>query len=469
MTTPPQGLPARLRPTRGELREMARLAAPIVVVNVGMQAMGMVDALMLGRVSPSALAAGALGNFYFYVTAIIGIGVLMALDPVIAQAVGARDDDGIARGVQRGVVMTLLVTLVVAITFTPAGAVFHALRQPEDVTPLATQYVLWSIPGLLPFFLFNMMRQVLQALTRITPVVVAVLVANGANVFFNWVLIFGHLGFEPGGVRGAAQATVLARWLMSGVLVLVAWRVLRPTLVPWRRESLSLAPLARMVLLGLPVGLQFFAEANAFGLVTVMTGWMGTTTLAGHEIALNLASMTFMVPLGVAGAAAVMVGHAVGRGDISASRRDAVAALAVGVGFMALMAVAFALIPDRLAGAYTQDTAKRAIAATLIPIAAVFQVFDGTQVISSAILRGAGDTRVPMILHVLSFWAVGIPLGALIAFRFDGGAPGLWWGLTAGLAAAATLQVLRVRMKLSRHVRRVEIDTRVPNDTPPDR
>ena len=450
---------SRLRPTRAELREMARLAAPIVVVNVGMQAMGMVDALMLGRVSASALAAGALGNFYFYVTAIIGVGVLMALDPVIAQAVGARDDEGVARGVQRGVVMTLLVTSVVALTYVPAGRVFGALHQPPDVTPLATQYVLWSIPGLLPFFLFNMMRQVLQALTRITPVVIAVFIANGANVFFNWVLIFGHLGFDAGGVRGAAQATVLARWLMAGVLVIAAWRVLRPTLVPWRAESFAATPLARMLLLGLPVGLQFFAEANAFGFVTVMTGWMGTTTLAGHEIALNLASMTFMVPLGVAGAAAVMVGHAVGRGDVSASRRDAVAALAVGVGFMALMAVMFALVPDRLAGAYTHDVPTRALAATLIPIAAVFQVFDGTQVISSAILRGAGDTRVPMILHVLSFWAVGIPLGALVAFGLDGGAAGLWWGLTAGLAAAAGLQVLRVRAKLGRHVGRVMIDT----------
>jgi MATE family multidrug resistance protein len=437
---------------------MARLAAPIVLVNVGMQAMGMVDAIMLGRVSASALAAGALGNFYFFVTAVVGIGVLMALDPVIAQAVGAKDDEAIARGVQRGVLLTLLVSLGVALTFLPAGAMFAALRQPEEVVPLATDYVLWSIPGLLPFFLFNMMRQTLQALRRITPVLVAVLVANAANVFFNWVLIYGHLGFEPGGVRGASQATVLARWMMALVLIAAAWPVLRPTLVPWRRATFALAPLGRMLLLGLPVGLQFFAEANAFGLVTVMTGWMGTTTLAGHEIALNLASMTFMVPLGVAGAAAVMVGHAIGRGDISASRRDAVAALAVGVGFMALMAVVFWFIPEQLANAYTTDTATRVMAATLIPIAAVFQVFDGTQVVSSAILRGAGDTRVPMVLHVLSFWAVGIPLGALIAFKFDGGAPGLWWGLTAGLAAAATLQLLRVRSKLARDVRRLEID-----------
>jgi MATE family multidrug resistance protein len=447
-----------LRPTASELREMARLAWPIVLVNVGMQGMGLVDAVMLGRVSAADLAAAALGNFYFFVSAIIGIGVLMALDPVIAQAVGARDDVGIARGVQRGVLMTLVVTLAVSLAFLPAPWVFGALRQPAEVAPLAAGYVLWSIPGLLPFFAFNMMRQTLQALTRITPVVIAVVVGNVANVLFNWVLIYGHLGFEPGGVVGSSQGTAIARWVMAFTLLAVAWPTLRPTLLPWHRESAALAPLGRMFRLGIPVGLQFLAEAGAFGLVTVMTGWMGTVTLAGHEIALSLASMTFMVPMGVAAAAAVMVGHAVGRGDIAASRRDAVAALVCGVGFMAAMAVGFALIPDLLAGAYTTDRPTRTLAATLIPIAAVFQVFDGTQVISASILRGAGDTRIPMILHTLSFWAVGIPLGALAGFGFDQGAPGLWWGLTAGLAAAAVLQLWRVRVKLGREVERVKVD-----------
>lgn len=449
---------ARLRPTVAELREMARLAAPIVLVNVGMQAMGVVDSMMLGRVSAAALAAGALGNFYFYVTAIIGIGVLMALDPVVAQGVGAKDDVAVARGVQRGVLLTVLVAVVVSLSFLASGPVLRALRQPADVTPLAVSYVLWSIPGMLPFFAFNMMRQVLQAFTALRPIVVAVLLANVANAALNWVLIYGNLGSAPLGVTGSAIATSISRWFMAAVVVVSAWPLLRPTLVPWRRESWQLAPLGRMLALGLPIGLQFFAEANAFGLVTVMTGWMGTTTLAGHEIALNLASMTFMVPMGVAGAAAVMVGHAVGAGDIAESRRDAVAALAVGVGFMACMAVLFWLVPTVLANAYTTDPATRLMAATLIPIAAVFQIFDGTQVICTSILRGAGDTRVAMLLHILSFWAVGIPLGALVAFTLEGGAPGLWWGLTAGLAAAAVLQLLRVRWKLSGEIERVRID-----------
>lgn len=446
-----------LRPTKVELVEMARLALPIVLVNVGMQGQGLVDAVMLGRVSSADLAAGGLGNFYFFGIGIIGIGILMALDPVIAQGVGAKDEGQIARGIQRGVLMTVIVAAVVSVLFIPARHVLALLRQPADVVPLAGAYVLWSIPGMLPFFAFNMLRQTLQAFHRVTPVVVGVVVGNIANAALNWVLIFGNLGFEPRGVVGSSIATSISRWVMAVVVLAGAWPQLKPYLLRWDPDSLLPAPLLRMFRLGLPVGLQFLAEAGAFGMTTVMTGWMGTTVLAGHEIALSLASMTFMVPMGVAAAAAVMVGHAIGRGDMAASRRDAVAALVVGVGFMALCAVVFALVPEALAGVYTRDAATFALAASLIPVAAVFQVFDGTQVVSASILRGAGDTRVPAILHGLSFWAVGIPLGALIAFGFDQGAIGLWWGLTAGLAAAAVLQLRRVRVKLGGDVERVRL------------
>ncbi len=437
---------------------MARLATPIVLVNLGMQSMGLVDAIMLGRVSSAALAAGGLGNFYFWVVSIIGIGILMALDPVIAQGVGAKDEAQIARGIQRGVVMTAIIAVIVSLLFLPARPLLELLRQPEEVVPLAAAYVLWSIPGMLPFFAFNMLRQTLQAFHRVGPVVVGAIVGNLVNGFLNWVLIYGNLGFTARGVVGSSIATSVSRWVMALVVLAAAWPTVKPYLTRWHRESLALAPLMRMFRLGFPVGMQFFAEAGAFGLTTVMTGWMGTSVLAGHEIALSLASMTFMVPMGVAAAAAVMVGHAIGRGDVAASRRDAVAALVVGVGFMAGCALLFAIIPEALASAYTRDATTFALAATLIPIAAVFQVFDGTQVICSSILRGAGDTRVPAILHALSFWAVGIPLGALIAFTFKQGAAGLWWGLTAGLAAAAVLQLHRVRLKLGRDIARVMVD-----------
>lgn len=310
---------------------------------------------------------------------------------------------------------------------------------------------------MLPFFAFNMLRQTLQAFRRVGPVVVGVVVGNVLNAFLNWILIFGHLGSEPRGVVGAAIASSISRWVMAAVVLAAGWRALKPYLSRWDLESWALRPLLRMFRLGIPVGLQFLAEAGAFGFTTVMTGWMGTTVLAGHEITLSLASMTFMVPMGVAAAASVMVGRAIGRGDVAASRRDAVAALVVGIGFMAFCGICFGLAPGLFAGLYTRDAATFALAASLIPIAGVFQVLDGTQVICSRILRGAADTRIPALLHAFSFWGVGIPLGALLAFRFDYGALGLWWGLTSGLGAAAVLQLIRVRLKLGRDVERLVV------------
>ena len=448
----------RLRPTRAELREMLAIAGPIVLVSLGQQLMGVVDVVMLGRVSAAELAAGGLGNLYFHLTGIAGIGVLLAIDPVVAQAVGAGDEEGVTRGVQRGLLLALLVTFLVGLTAIPSEWLFTAMRQPAEVTPAAARFVWWSLPGLLPFYLFVALRQVLQAKHLMRPVLLAVLAGNVLNVAFNWVFIFGHLGMPAGGSVGSAQATSIARWVMLGCLVWGAWPALGPILRRWRPESFALAPLGRMLAIGVPIGLQFFAEVNAFGLVTIMAGWMGTATLAGHEIALNLASTTFMVPLGVASAASVMVGHAIGAGDTAASQRDAVAALALGVGFMAVMGVLLLVAPGPFARLYTADAAAAAIAAGLLPIAGLFQVFDGMQAVASGILRGAGDTTAAMVLHVLSFWGIGVPLSWALAFPMGFGAAGLWWGLSAGLSTAAILQLARVRAKLSRPVTRVTLD-----------
>jgi len=449
---------AQLRPTADELREMARIAAPIVVVNLGLMFQGTIDTLMLGRVSADALAAGAVGNLYFFNVIVLGMGLLMSLDPVIAQALGAHDMEGVRRGVQRGIVLAVLTAVLAGVMMLPAEAVLRFARQPDAVIHDASAYVRWSILGILPFQLFNALRQTLQAMHRVLAMALAVVLANLLNILLNWMFIFGHLGFPAMGVVGAAHATWITRWVMVVLIAWFAWRDLGPSLRPWRREAFAWRPLGKMVWLGLPIGLQLSAEGLAFGFTGVMMGWLGTTTLAAHQVTLNMASLTFMVPMGVAAAGAVMVGRAVGAGDLPAARRDAVAALVCGVGFMAITATAFIAIPGVLARLYTTDGGTIAMVLLLLPIAGVFQVFDGTQVVSAALLRGTGDTRVPMVLHLLSFWAVGIPLGAALSFGLGMGATGLWWGLTAGLASAAVLQLARVRARLRRDVQRVRVD-----------
>ena len=445
-------------PTRGEIRDVARLALPIVVVQVGLMLMGAVDAAMVGRWSASGLAAVALGNLYWISVVILAQGTLMALDPVVAQAVGAGDEPAVERALQRGLVLAVVLGAACSVVLGEGEALFQSLGQPADVVPMAAAYTRACLPGVLPFLAFVVFRQTLQAFSRLRPIVTTVVVANVANVILDWALIFGHAGAPAMGAVGSGWASTLSRWLMC-VLLLVAGRgTLWPFLRHPRREMLAAAPLAAMLRLGLPIGLHQWIEMAAFSAAMLLVGLLGTTPLAGHQIALTLAALTYMVPLGFGGAAAVLVGRAIGRGDAEGARREASAALACGAGFMTTTAVVLLGAPSLLAGLFTDEAPVIAAAAALIPIAGVFQVFDGVQGVSSGILRGAGDTRVPMILNLTGFLVVGLPLGAWLCFGAGLGAAGIWWGLTAALVVVALLLSWRVHTHLGGPLDRVAVE-----------
>lgn len=449
---------ATVRPTKREIVALLRLAVPVVTVQLGLMFMGVVDTLMVGRVSPEAIAAVAMGNLYFYGVSIFGVGLLMALDPIVAQAVGAGDEVAIGRAVQRGIVLATALGLVTMLLLLTAEPVLRALRQPEDVIPLAGLYVRIEAPAQIPFYLFVVLRQTLQARHRMTAIVVSIVAANVVNLALNWVFIFGHAGVRPMGVAGSALATMVARWLMTGLLLALAWRELRPYLAPWRREVLDWAALRRVVAIGAPIGIQMNLEYGVFAVAGLLMGWLGTVEMAGHQVALNLASLTFMVPLGVSAAAAVLVGNAIGGGDMPGARRAASAAVITGVTFMALSAIMMLAIPGALARIYTDVPAVVAVAATLIPIAGVFQVFDGLQVVCIGILRGAADTRAPMLINILGFWLIGLPVSWLLGLGARMGPVGLWWGLTIGLVIVSLILAVRVRSRMARDIARVMID-----------
>ncbi len=448
--------------TRAQLIEETRstlaLAAPIVLVQVGMMAMGVVDTLMVGRISASALAAVALGNLYTFAGLVGGMGVLMALDPVVAQSLGAGDREAAARGVQRGLILSALLTVPVAMFFLPVRFLLAALQQPPEVVPDASAYVWASIPGIFPFLAFVVLRQTLQAMHRTAPIVATILGANLLNVALNWALIFGHAGFPPLGAVGSAWATSASRLAMALALFFAARGDLVPVLTPRRPRVLEAAPLLAMLRLGLPIAVQYQLEIGAFATIGLLMGYLGTREVAAHQIALNLASLTFMVPLGISAAAAVRVGHAVGRGDAVGARRSAWAASVLGVLFMISMAVVLLTVPGPLARAYTSEANVIAVASILIPIAGFFQVFDGAQVVAAGVLRGLGDTRAPMLINVLGFWLVGMPASLHLAFQRQAGPAGLWWGLVAGLAAVALLLVGRVASRLRRTISRVVVE-----------
>jgi len=423
-----------------------------------MMAMGVVDTVMVGHYSARDLAAVALGNLYFFTCAVFPMGLLMALDPVVSQAVGAGDHPAVGKALQRGVALALALGVPAALALIPGRVLLVLLHQPPEVVPVAAGYALAAIPGVFPFLAFIVFRQTLQAMGRVAPIVVTILLSNLANLFLNWVLIFGQWGFPELGAVGSGWASSVSRWLMFLGLVGFSWPLLKGHLMPLRRDAFQLRPLARMARLGSPIGIQFALEYGAFGTTGLLMGWLGTVAMAGHQVALNLASVTFMVPLGISQATAVRVGQGVGRGDPPGARRAAGAGLILGVGFMSLTAVLFMAFPGFVALAYSSDPPVLALATALIPLAGVFQVFDGIQVVASGVLRGVGDTRSPMVLNLLGFWCIGMPVGVWLGFGSSMGPRGLWWGLVMGLSTVAVLLLLRVKTRFGRTLARVVID-----------
>jgi len=445
-------------PTRRELRAVLSLALPVAAVQVGMMAMGVVDTIMVGHYAARDLAAVALGNLYFFSAVVFPMGLLMALDPVVSQAVGARDREAVGRSLQRGVALALVLGIPAALVLIPGEPLLHLLKQPLEVAPVAGGYAHAAIPGVFPFLAFIVFRQTLQAMGRVAPIVLTIVLSNLANFFFNWVLIYGRLGFPEMGAVGSGWASSLSRWLMFLGLLILSWPLLRSYLLPFRRDAFQLRPLGRMVRLGAPIGVQFSLEYGAFGATGILMGWLGTVAMAGHQVAMNLSSLTFMVPLGISQASAVLVGQGVGREDPGGARRAAGAGLFLGACFMAFTALAFLFFPGPLARVYSGDLEVLALAVALIPLAGIFQVFDGLQVVASGVLRGVGDTRAPMVLNLLGFWCIGMPVGIWLAFKAHLGPAGLWWGLVLGLAAVSVLLLFRVRSRLARDLSRIVID-----------
>ena len=445
-------------PRRAELAAMSRLALPVVVAQVGLMLMGVVDTLMVGRVSSVALAAVALGNLYFITIVVPASGTLMVLDPVVAQAVGAKDSEGIARGIQRGFLLAAVLGVFASLLLIPVRSVLQLLHQPPALVPLASSYVLISILGVLPFLAFVVLRQSLQALGATRALVGVIVVGNLANALLNWVFVYGHLGSAAMGAPGSAWATCVSRWLMVFLLLALGWRSLTSTLRPWRPETFHLAPLRAMLRLGLPIGLQQGIEIGAFAAIGVLMGVLGTIEMAAHQIAINLASLTFMVPLGVGAAAAVRVGHAAGAGNAEGARESARAALVCGVGFMMCTGVVFLFAPAAIAAWYTRELPVASLAATLIPIAGVFQIFDGIQAVCAGVLRGLGDTRAPFVINLAGFWLAGFPVSIVLGFHTTLGAVGLWWGFVAGLGAVAFLLLLRMRHRMRGAIARTTLE-----------
>ena len=420
------------------------LATPVAVVQMGLLSQGLVDTAMVGRVTAVELGAVTLGNVYFFSVAVFGMGLLFALDPIVSQAFGAEDHDEIGASIQRGLLLSVGLAAVTSALLALAEPIFVLLEQPPEVIPVAAGYTHALIPGMLPFYGFIVFRQTLQAVGRVAPVVWTIVLANLLNAGANWVLIYGNLGAPAMGAVGSGWATAVSRWFMWLCALFLGWRLLAPYLRRMRRDVFQFEPLRRIVRLGSPIGLQLFMEFGAFGAIGIAMGWLGTHAIAGHQIALNLAAFAFMIPLGISQAAAVLVGRAVGNENPEGARRSGGGAILLCCIVMTATAVIFLGLPGLLAEQFTTDATVAAVAAALIPVAGMFQLFDGLQVVCTGALRGVADTLRPMVYNVLGFWLFGIPLSLWLGFGRDMGPVGLWWGLAAGLGAVSVLLLWRL-------------------------
>lgn len=418
---------------REELLQMIRLAGPLMLAELGWMAMGVVDTMFVGRIGAAAIGAVGLGAIVFYGVAVCAGGLLFGLDTLVAQAFGAEDREDCHRSLVSGVGMAVLMIPLVMGAIWALEGILPSFGVDQTVLRTIRPYLhalIWSAPPLLIYFA---LRRYLQALHIARPVMITLLTANLVNLAGNWILVLGHLGAPRLGAEGSGWATCFSRIYMAGALGYVLLKhdpeVLR---ISWRPPAARMWALLK---LGAPAAGQMAVEIGVFATVTVLVSKLNPTALAGHQIALTTVSTTFMMPLGISSAAAVRVGFALGRGDRRAASRAGWTALGLGAAVMSAAAVVLLTVPEWIARLFTPEVAVIAMTATILRIAAFFQLFDGLQIVVTGSLRGAGDTRTPMVCHFIGYWVIGLPLGAMLCFERGLGARGLWMGLSAGLIA----------------------------------
>ncbi|WP_263351896.1 MATE family efflux transporter [Acidicapsa acidisoli] len=418
-----------------ELAALVNLAIPVVLSELGWMAQGVVDTIMVGRLGPAAIGAVAVGNAVFYTPSLFGIGLLLSLDTMVAQAYGRKDYDDCHRWLAQGIYLAAAITPVLMILVACASFGYGHFGITAEVATPASAYLRMLNWSLLPLLIYGATRRYLQGVGQVRVITITYVLANLLNWGGNWALIYGHLGFPAMGVRGSALSTVIARIGMAVSLTIFAWRYERkrghPLFKHWAGPQWT--RIRQLIRLGLPAAGQIILEVGAWNAATLSAGWLSPVALATHQIAINYASITYMVPLGISAAAAVAVGHAVGAGDKARARRAGWLSLALGSSFMVLAGIVFLVAPRPLIELFTHDPRVLAVGPSLLWIAAAFQIFDGVQTVCTGALRGLGETRAPMIANFVGYWILGLPLGLILCFVLKWGIYGMWIGLTLAL------------------------------------
>jgi len=430
-------------PFRTELKTLLRLAGPLAAAQAGTQIMSLVDLAVLGRLGAGEMGAAGLGNAIFFAISILGIGINLGVDPMISQAFGAGDAVRARHVMWQGVWLALGVTVVLTVVLLFAPLLLPLFDVSEPLRPIASRFLLVRTAGLAPMLLFFVLRAYLQSQHITRPMVIAMLIGNVFNFVSDVVLVFGWGPFPRMAAAGAALSTDLGAVLQLAVM---AWTVKSIHLPPHDAGALhhpKWAEIRQAIRIGLPIGLQMSAEIGVFALAGLLAGHLGEIPLAAHQLVINFSSLTFTIAVGVAAAASVRVGLAVGARDQRRTRMAGFSAIVGGIAIMLVGAAVFALFPRAIGRLLTDQKDVIVAAVPVFLVCAVFQLSDGLQTIGAGILRGAGDTTFPLASNLVGHWLVGLPIALYLGFRRNMGIVGLWWGLCAGLTAVAILLLAR--------------------------
>lgn len=433
----------------GEARALVQLTWPMIVVNLAYLGMRFTDTVFAGRLSPADLAGVSVGGDLWVPVILFIMGVLLAVSPTVSHDYGAGRGEAIGSTVRQALWLSLFASVPGWVLLANADILMHAIGVDPAVIPLAAGYldaIAWGLPAI---GMFYVLRFTSEAVSHTRPLLLVAVVGLAVNAFADWVLMYGKFGFPALGAIGTGYASAIVQWAMFGVLLWYMHGAPRfRAFEIFTRFEWPHWPQARNLLrLGVPIAVAIFMEGSLFSAIGLIMATLGTTVVAGHQIAVNWAALMFMVPLGVAGGITVRVGQALGRGDADAARFAGVTGIIVCVGVMIVSALAMIVFREHIVALYTRNAAVTAMALSLLWVAAAFQVFDGLQVAASGVLRGYKDTRVPMIMTLVAYWGIGFPVAWVGGIVLGHGPIVVWAGLIAGLLAAGLMLTARFRAR----------------------
>lgn len=440
------------------IKETIALAYPVMIGQLGFMMMGVVDSLMVGEIGAAPLAAASLANSLTMVIFIVSLGVAIAVTPLVAISNGAGNHNECEEYFKQSIVVNIFFGLITLTMIVIVSYFIQYLKQPQEVIKQASSYTRILGLSIIPVLIFHSYKQFIEGLSFTKPAMYFSILANIVNAFTNWLLIFGNLGFPQLGLDGAGWATFMSRIFMAAGLIIYTNRSanfkdfhMSPIV-----HSINYSVIKKILKLGLPSGFQYLFEVGAFSFAVVMVGWIGTKPLAAHQIAISLASISFMIVLGISSAGGIRVGNALGKKDFYEARHAGITAILLGISFMTLFGILFMSLNRFLPTLYINDQEVISIASSLIIIAAIFQIFDGTQAVGIGVLRGLTDVKGPTVITFIAYWVIGLPAAYLLGFIFELGVIGVWVGLLLSLAASASMLTIRFLKKTKQLIKNYE-------------